>query len=55
MAGKATSVYVSIVESITHKMIENKKFFNSGEANTWMKTMLENYPKPKYYMVKETY
>lgn len=55
MAAKATSVYVSIVESATHKTVIHQKFFNSGAANKFVTEQQEKYPKPQYYVVKETY
>jgi hypothetical protein len=55
MAGKATSVYVQIVDSKTHKTVERKTFFVSSDANKYMKEQEEKYPKPAFYMVKETY
>ncbi len=54
MAGKATSVYVSVVTR-EHKTVEHKQFFNSTAANAWIKANEEKYPKPEYTFLKETY
>jgi hypothetical protein len=55
MAGKAKSVYVSIVDSKTHKTVINKMFFEMSSANKFVKENEEKYPKPAYYFVKEVY
>jgi len=55
MAGKAKSVYVSIVDSNTHKTVINKMFFEMASANKFVKENEEKYPKPAYYFVKEVY
>ena len=49
--------YLSIVESATHKVIINKMFFNAPAMNTWIKenNIVDKYPKPTYYIVKECY
>ena len=51
------SNYLSIVESATHKTIINKMFFNAPAMNKWIKDedILNKYPKPTYYIVKECY
>jgi hypothetical protein len=51
------SWYLSIVESTTHKTVVNKMFFTAPELNKWMKAeeIVEKYPKPQYYIVKENY
>jgi hypothetical protein len=51
------SWYLSIVESATHKTVVNKMFFTAPELNKWMKAeeIVEKYPKPEYYIVKENY
>ena len=47
--------YLSIVESATHKVIINKMFFNAPAMNAWIKenNIVDKYPKPTYYIVKE--
>ena len=54
MAGKATSVYVSVTDK-NHKTLVHKQFFNTTEANAWIKANEEKYPKPEYIIYKETY
>lgn len=54
------SWYLSIIESATHKPIDginSKMFFTAPDMNKWMKEneIVEKYPKPKYYIVKENY
>ena len=55
MAGKATSVYVLIVEQATHQTVKQQKFFNKTPVNAWIETQYEEFPKPAYYYVTETY
>lgn len=55
MAGKATSVYVLIVEQATHKTVKTQKFFNKTPVKAWIESQLEEFPKPKYYYVTEIY
>ena len=57
MAGKSKSTYVSIVDSKTHKTVLQKTFFNAVAVKEFLnsKEIQEKYPKPDYYMVKETY
>ena len=49
--------YLSIVESATHKVVVNKMFFNAPAMNAWIKEndIVNKYPKPTYYVVKECY
>jgi hypothetical protein len=54
MAGKATSVYVTVSDR-NHKTIVHKQFFNAKDANVFMAEMAEKYPKPDYFIIKETY
>ena len=51
------SNYLSVVESATHKVIINKMFFSAPAMNKWIKEedILNKYPKPTYYIVKECY
>lgn len=51
------SNYLSIVESKTHKVVLTKMFFNAPAMNAWIKenSIMDKYPKPTYYLVKECY
>lgn len=57
MAGKATSVYLSVVDKKTHITSESRKFFKMAELNAYIGTeeFKEKYPLDVYYIVKETY
>lgn len=57
MAGKAKSLYVSIVDRKTHKTVLNQMFFEAKAMNAFLKdpTLLEKYPNDTYYIVKESY
>jgi hypothetical protein len=51
------SWYLSVVDTSTHKPIVHKMFFTAPEMNKFIKEkdILENYPKPAYYIIKENY
>jgi hypothetical protein len=55
------SWYLTIVDSATHKPISrdysSKLFFTAPELNKHIKDneLLDKYPKPQYYIVKENY
>lgn len=51
------SWYLTVVESATHKPVMNKMFFGAPEMNKYIKEqeLVEKYPKPTYYIVKENY
>jgi len=55
------SWYLSVMESATHKPVSqdlNRRiFFNAPDMNKFIKEkeLVENYPKPTYYIVKENY
>jgi hypothetical protein len=51
------SWYLSVVESASHKTVLNKMFFSAPEMNKFIKEqeIVEKYPKPTYYIVKENY
>ena len=51
------SWYLSVVESSTHKQVFHQMFFTAPKLNEFMKeqNILEKYPKPEYYIVKENY
>lgn len=55
MAGKATSVYVTVTTNNSRTTVLNRKFLNSTDANAFMKENVEKYPKPEFHMFKETY
>jgi hypothetical protein len=51
------SWYLTVVETGTNKKILDKMFFTAPDMNKFIKAeeLLEKYPKPLYYMVKENY
>ena len=55
------SWYLTIVDSATHKPVDrdysSKMFFTAPEMNKHIKDkeLLEKFPKPQYYIVKENY
>ena len=51
------SWYLSVIDSETHKPVFNKMFFTAPVMNAFIKSeeILEKYPKPTYYIVKENY
>jgi hypothetical protein len=51
------SWYLSIVESTTHKPVFHQMFFTAPKMNEFIKEkeLLEKYPKPEFYFVKENY
>lgn len=57
MAQKSTSIYAQVVEQATHKTVLRKTFFNSKGYNEWANSeeIITKYPKPTFYLVKETY
>jgi hypothetical protein len=57
MAGKATSVYLTVSSKLTHKTILHKQFFNMTGLNQFVGTdeFKEKYPTETYYITKETY
>jgi len=57
MAGKATSVYLTVSDKSTHKTILHKVFFNMNGLNEFVSTdeFKEKYPADTYYISKETY
>lgn len=56
MAGKSTSIYVSIaVKGNPFEIVEKKQFFTAKQANTWLKEVEEKYPSDKFRVTKETY
>jgi hypothetical protein len=57
MAGKATSVYLTVSDKISHKTVLHKVFFKMAELNAFIKTeeFEKQYPLTQFYIVKETY
>ncbi len=57
MAGKATSVYLTVSEKLTHKTILHKQFFNMTGLNQFVGTddFKEKYSTEVFYITKETY
>lgn len=57
MAGKATSVYLTVTNKATHKTVVQKQFFNMTGLNQFMATdtFKEQYPAADFYFTKETY
>lgn len=57
MAGKATSVYLTVNDKVTHKAIFHKMFFNATELNKFIGTdeFKEKYDLAKVYLTKEVY
>lgn len=51
------SNYLSVVLSETHKVVFHKMFFNAPDMNKYIKEedLVNKYPKPTYYIVKECY
>ena len=51
------SWYLSVIDSATHKPVLHKVFFTAPKMNEYIKEseLLEKYPKPTYYIVKENY
>ena len=51
------SWYLSVVDSSTHKPVVHKMFFTAPDMNKFIKAeeIVEKYPKPQYYIVKENY
>ena len=57
MAGKATSVYLTVSDKSTHKTAFHKMFFNMTGLNQFMATdeFKALYPVEVYYFTKEIY
>ena len=55
--GKATSVYLTVSDKVTHKTILHKMFFNATEMNKFTATdeFKEKYMTPEFYLTKEVY
>jgi hypothetical protein len=57
MAGKATSVYLTVSVKATHTTAFHKQFFNMNCLNQYVATeeFIAKYPKEEFYITKETY
>lgn len=57
MAGKATSVYLTVSDRATHKTAFHRVFFNATELNKFTSTdeFKAKYPTEVYYITKEVY
>ena len=57
MAGKATSVYLTVSVKTTHITAFHKQFFNMTGLNQYVATeeFIAKYPKDEFYFTKETY
>jgi hypothetical protein len=57
MAGKATSVYLTVSVKGTHATAFHKQFFNMTGLNQHVATeeFITKYPKEEFYITKETY
>jgi hypothetical protein len=57
MAGKATSVYLTVSVKATHVTAFHKQFFNMNGLNQYVITeeFIAKYPKEEFYITKETY
>jgi hypothetical protein len=57
MAGKATSVYLTVSNKTTHKTAFHKVFFNMSGLNQFISTdeFKALWPDSEFYITKETY
>ena len=57
MAGKATSVYLTVSDKTTHKTAFHKQFFNMNGLKEYIDTedFKTKYPLTEFYITKETY
>jgi hypothetical protein len=57
MAGKATSVYLTVSIKETHKTAFHKQFFNMNGLNQFVATdeFIVKYPTTEFYITKEIY
>ena len=57
MAGKATSVYLTVSVRTTHVTAFHKQFFNMLGLNQFIATeeFIAKYPTEEFYITKETY
>ena len=57
MAGKSTSIYLTVSRRGTHKSVFKKVFFNAKEYNEYVKSeeFLAKWPKEEYEIIREVY
>ena len=57
MAGKATSVYLTVSNKLTHKTEFHKVFFNMNGLNQFVSTdeFKAQWPTTEFYITKEIY
>lgn len=57
MAGKSTSIYLTICPRGSHKSVFKKTFFNAKDYNDYVKTdeFKEKWPKEEFEIIKEVY
>mgnify|MGYP003398847255 FL=1 len=56
MAGKATSIYVSVaVKGNPFDIVFKRQFFSAKAVSVWMKEAQEKYPSDQYRITKEVY
>ena len=57
MGGKAKSVYLSVIDLVTHKTVFRRTFLDAKGYNENLKDskFLEAYPSDRFYYVKEIY
>jgi hypothetical protein len=57
MAGKATSVYLTVSDKVTHKTAFHKIFFRMDDLKKYIAEpeFIEKYPTDKFYITKEIY
>ena len=57
MAGKAKSIYLSIMEKGQHTAVFRRVFFNASDYNAYVKTdeFKAQWPTEQFDIIKETY
>ena len=57
MAGKATSIYLTVAPKGSHMSVFKKVFFEAKAYNEYVKSeeFLAKYPKEQFDIIKETY
>ena len=57
MAGKSTSIYLTICPKGSHKSVFKRTFFNAKDYNEFVKSdeFKEKWPKEQFEIIKEVY
>jgi hypothetical protein len=55
MAQKGKNYFCSVYDFTEKKTVIHQTFFDVAKANTWLKEMSEQYPKPRYQVVRELF